>query len=74
MKVWEDATPIEARYWIGNEYPESETYTGELLFVDSEQEPQQVGDVGPVTFSEGMRMASQIFAKRSVEKEEGEDE
>ncbi len=74
MKVWEDATPIEARYWIGDEYPESETYTGELIFVDAEQKPQPIADIGPVTFSEGMRMASQIFAKRSVEKAEGDDE
>ncbi len=74
MKVWENAIPIEARYWIGDQYPEAETYTGDLIFVDSEQNPQPIADVGPVTFSEGMRMASQIYAKRSVEKEEGEDE
>ena len=73
MKVWESGTPVEARYWIGDEYPESETYTGDLIFVDAEQNPQQIGGIGPVTFSEGMRMASQIFAKRSVEKDE-EDE
>jgi hypothetical protein len=73
-KVWENATPIEARYWVGDEYPEAETYTGDLIFVDSEQTPRQIADVGPVTFSEGMRMASQIYAKRKVEKEEGGDE
>ncbi len=72
-KVWENATPIEARYWIGDEFPEAETYTGDLIFVDSEQVPQKIADVGPVTFSEGMRMASQIFAKRQVEKEEGDN-
>jgi hypothetical protein len=73
-KIWENATPIEARYWFGDEYPESETYTGDLIFVDSEQTPQKISQVGPVTFSEGMRMASQIYAKRQVEKEEGDDE
>jgi hypothetical protein len=72
-KVWENATPIEARYWVGDEYPESETYTGDLIFVDSEQTPQKIADVGRVTFSEGMRMASQIYAKRQVEKEEGDN-
>lgn len=70
-KVWENARPIEARYWIGDEYPESETYTGELIFVDTEQKPLKIADVGRVTFSEGVRMASQIYAKRKVEKEEG---
>jgi Domain of unknown function (DUF4132) len=72
-KVWEDTTPLEARYWIGADYPEGETYTGELIFVDNNQAPQKIADVGPVTFSEGMRMASRIFAKRKVEKQEGGD-
>ena len=39
-KIWENATPIEARYWVGDEYPEAETYTGDLIFVDTEQVPQ----------------------------------
>lgn len=69
-KVWENAKPIEARYWIGDEYPESETYTGELIFVDSDQKPLKIADVGRVTFSEGVKMASQIYAKRKVEKQE----
>jgi hypothetical protein len=73
-KVWENGTPLEARYWIGDEYPEGETYTGELIFVDEDQNPIKIDEVGPVTFSEGMRMASSIYAKRTVEKEEGEEE
>ena len=67
------ARPVEARYWIGADYPEGETYTGELIFVDNDQKPQKIADVGRVTFSEGVRMAAQIFAKRKVEKEEGDD-
>ena len=70
-KIWENATPLEARYWIGDEYPESETYTGELIFVGGDEKPVRIAEVGRVTFSEGVRMASQIFAKRKVEKEEG---
>jgi Domain of unknown function (DUF4132) len=70
-KVWENARPIEARYWIGADAPEAETVTGELIFVDSDQKPLKIADVGRVTFSEGVRMASQIFAKRKVAKEEG---
>src|SRR5262249_12050823 len=34
-KVWENAKPVEARFWIGDEHPEGETYTGELIFVDT---------------------------------------
>jgi hypothetical protein len=73
-KVWENGKPVEARYWIGDEYPEGETYTGELIFVDSEQKPLKIAEVGRVTFSEGVRMASQIYAKRKVEKQEGDEE
>lgn len=73
-KIWENAKPVEARYWIGDEYPEAETYTGELIFVDSDQTPQKIANVGRVTLSEGVRMAAQIFAKRKVEKQEGGDE
>jgi hypothetical protein len=73
-KVWENARPVEARYWIGDDYPEGETYTGDLIFVDNDQQPQKIASVGRVTFSEGVRMASQIFAKRKVEKAEGDDQ
>jgi hypothetical protein len=69
-KIWENARPVEARYWIGADQPEAETYTGELIFVDSNQKPLTIADVGRVTFSEGMRMASQIYAKRKVGKQE----
>jgi hypothetical protein len=69
-KIWENATPLEARYWIGDDQPEAETYTGELIFVGSDQKPRKLGDVGQVTFSEGVRMAAQIYARRKVEKEE----
>jgi hypothetical protein len=70
-KVWENARPIEARYWIGADQPEAETVTGDLIFVDSDQKPLKIADVERVTFSEGVRMASQIFAKRKVDKQEG---
>lgn len=73
-KIWENARPIEARYWVGDDAPEAEAYTGELIFVDSEQKPLKIADVGRVTFSEGVRMASQVYAKRKVEKEEGDEE
>jgi hypothetical protein len=73
-RVWENARPVEARYWVGAEAPEAETWTGELIFVDSDQKPLAIAEVGRVTFSEGVRMASQIYAKRKVEKqEEGEE-
>jgi len=42
--------------------------------VDSEQKPLKIAEVGRVTFSEGVRMASQIYAKRKVEKQEGDEQ
>jgi hypothetical protein len=69
-KVWEGANPLEARYYVGGEYPEAETETGELIFVNKSQQAVTIRDVGPVTFSEGVRMASAIYAKRKVEKQE----
>ena len=72
-KVWENDTPIEARYWIGDDYPEGETYTGDLIFVGNDQQPKKIADIGRVTFSEGVRMASQIYGKRKVDKQEGDE-
>jgi len=72
-KVWEGESPFEARYYIGSEHPESETLTGDLIFVNAKQQAVPIREVGPVTFSEGMRMAAAIYAKRKVEKQEGGD-
>ena len=65
--VWEAGRVVEARFWIGSEYPESETYTGELIFVDAKERTLKICELGPVAFSEGMRMAAAIYARRVVE-------
>ncbi len=70
-KVLEGTSPLEARYYVGSESPDSPTWTGDLIFVDDKQRAIAIRDVGPVTFSEGVRMASSIYAKRKVEKQEG---
>lgn len=67
--VWRDGTLVEGRFWIGAEYPDSESYTGELLWVDERERPVKLGNVNEVAFSEGMRMAAAIYASRVVEKE-----
>lgn len=69
-KVLEHGVPTEARYWIGADSPEAETYTGSLLWVDARERTLPVAEVGPVALSEGMRMASAIYAARVVEKQE----
>ncbi|MDB5340056.1 MAG: hypothetical protein JWN70_5675, partial [Planctomycetaceae bacterium] len=68
--VWENGQQVEARYWIGSDDPEGETWTADLIFTDAKEHTMAVKDVGPVAFSEGMRMAAAIYAKRVVEKTE----
>jgi hypothetical protein len=63
--VWEDERLIVARYWIGSDGPDQETYTGELLWVDEQEMPLRIVDVGPVALSEGLRMARSLYAGRS---------
>jgi len=69
-KVWDNGAVNEARYWIGADSPESETYTGQLSWVDGRERAIKLADVGSVAFSEGMRMAASIYAARVVEKKE----
>lgn len=70
--VREGDRTVEARYWIGAEY-EWETTTGELCWVDAQEKRLKLSDVGAIAFSEGMRMASIIYAGRKTEDEEKED-
>lgn len=69
-QVLESGAVSEARFWIGADSPESETFTGQLSWVDARERGLKLSDVGPVAFSEGMRMASAIYAARVVEKQE----
>jgi hypothetical protein len=71
-KVWDAGAVSEARYWIGADSPDSETYTGQLSWVDGRERGLKLAEVGPVAFSEGMRMASSIYAARVVDKSEGD--
>jgi len=72
-RVLERGRLVEARYDLGDGDPMYETTTGDLTWVDDKQKQIAVVDVPPVAFSEGMRMASQIYAKRKVEESEDED-
>jgi hypothetical protein len=68
--VWEQGELVEARYWIGAEQPDAETYTGELMWVDAQEHRKPLSEVGAVAYSEGLRMATAIYAARVVEKED----
>lgn len=64
--VIEGGVATVARYWLGSGEPESETSTGDLAWNGPDEGVLPLGKVPPVAFSEGMRMASAIFAKRKV--------
>ncbi|MEV6523827.1 DUF4132 domain-containing protein [Longispora sp. NPDC051575] len=71
-RVVEGGDIIEARSWIGSDDPYYETETGDLVFVGPSGKALPVSEVGPVTWSEGMRMAAALYAGRTVEKNETE--
>ena len=66
--VWENGHQVVARYWIGVDNPDYETSTGELYW-ESEDAVLPVASVGPVAYSEGVRMAELIYAGRTIEVE-----
>lgn len=73
--TWEGGRIVEARYDLGEGDPMYETTTGSLFWVDPEGATLRLTEVGPVAWSEGMRMASAIHQARKVEtKEDGADE
>jgi hypothetical protein len=65
--VFENGTTIEADYWLGDGDPAYETQTGELSWSRADGSRVAPAEVGPVAWSEGMRMASVIHAGRAVE-------
>lgn len=69
-RIYESGQTIQARYYIGDEGPDYPAYTGGLIFVDADERPMKIANLGRVAFSEGMRMASAIYAKRKVEESE----
>jgi hypothetical protein len=68
-QVWDGGAITEARYWIGADAPDAETRTGQLSWVDHRDRGLAIAEVGPVAFSEGMRMASAIYAARVVDRQ-----
>jgi hypothetical protein len=65
-RVWDRGAAGEARYWLGADVAYAEAYTGPLSWVDEHDRGLALAEVGPVAFSEGMRMASAIYAGRVV--------
>ncbi|MGW1618514.1 DUF4132 domain-containing protein [Streptomyces sp. NPDC002172] len=68
--VLEEGRGIEARVWIGDYDSYFETETGPLAWTDTAGRTLRLGQVGPVAWSEGMRMAAALYAGRDIEDEE----
>ncbi|MFF4618347.1 DUF4132 domain-containing protein [Nonomuraea jabiensis] len=70
-RVRDAGTITEASVWIGEPYWEDEVSTGGLTWQDLDGRTLPLREVGPVAWSEGMRMAAALYAGRKVE--EGKD-
>ncbi|MCX5167291.1 DUF4132 domain-containing protein [Streptomyces antibioticus] len=68
--VLEDDRTVEARVWVGDYEGYEESETGPLVFTDDAGRVLKLGQVGPVAWSEGMRMAAALYAGRDIEDEE----
>ncbi|MEU3049995.1 DUF4132 domain-containing protein [Streptomyces sp. NPDC006984] len=69
--VREAGRTTEAAVWIGEPYWDDDTETGALQWRDADGRILRLRDVGPVAWSEGMRMAAALHAGRIIE--EGKD-
>ncbi|MGC9497232.1 DUF4132 domain-containing protein [Streptomyces sp. WG7] len=68
--VREGGRGVEARVWVGDYDGYEETETGPLMWTDSAGRVLKLGGIGPVAWSEGMRMAAALYAGRDIEDEE----
>lgn len=66
-KVRDTGRATEAAVWIGEPYYDAETSTGALTWHDGEGRTVRPAEVGPVAWSEGMRMAAALYAGRKIE-------
>ncbi|PJN25511.1 DUF4132 domain-containing protein [Kitasatospora sp. CB02891] len=66
----DDGRPTEARLWVGDYYEYDECETGSLHWTGADGRPVPLAEVGPVAWSEGMRMAAALYAGRTIEGEE----
>ncbi|WP_405435440.1 DUF4132 domain-containing protein [Streptomyces avidinii] len=66
-KVRDSGATTEANVWIGEPYYDEETTTGALSWHDEDGRAVRLTEVGPVAWSEGMRMAAALYAGRKIE-------
>ncbi|MEV0372449.1 DUF4132 domain-containing protein [Streptomyces sp. NPDC050636] len=61
LGMTERGVTVEARCWLGSDESGSSGEAGRLVWVDEAERPVPLGEVGPVAWSEGRRMAELIY-------------
>lgn len=69
-RIIEGSKRYQARIWIGEGAPDEPTSLGELIWVHDDA-TLPVAQVPPVAYSEGMRMATILYAGRKLDEEDG---
>ncbi|MET8981108.1 DUF4132 domain-containing protein [Streptomyces sp. NPDC004539] len=69
-RVRDGARTVEAAVWIGEPW-EYQVSTGPLSWHDPDGRTLRIADVGPVAWSEGMRMAAALYAGRVIDEVTG---
>ncbi|MFJ1706051.1 DUF4132 domain-containing protein [Kitasatospora sp. NPDC088346] len=70
-RVRDAGRTTEAAVWIGEPYWDGDSETGSLVWRDPDGRALALPEVGPVAWSEGMRMAAALHAGRTVEEGRG---
>lgn len=70
LPVVEGGAALEARVWVGDYYEYDACETGALSWTGPDGKVLPLTEVGPVAWSEGMRMAAALHAGRTIEGEE----
>ncbi|KRV49180.1 hypothetical protein AQ490_21490 [Wenjunlia vitaminophila] len=65
-RVWDGERVVDALMWIGEPYWDGQAETGDLSWQDVNGHPVQLSQVGPVAWSEGIRMAAALYAGRTI--------
>lgn len=66
-RVRDTGRATEAAVWIGEPYYDEATSTGALNWHDEDGRAVRLPEVGPVAWSEGMRMAAALYTGRTIE-------
>lgn len=68
--VVEGGRLVEAAIWVGDEYADDEAVLGGLEWRGARGARLTLGEVGPVAWSEGERMAALLYAGREINEDE----